>query len=249
MSEQEVTGNALVAIRRSAGLTNEKWPDERIETVRRMYAPQAKSVHELAMFLATAERYDLDPVLGEVWLAPMNGGLKVVTGRDAMLKAARRTPGFTGIVSGVVYEKDLFKLTRSGDDVKVTHEITGFDRGPMMGAYCVAYHNERTPVVIVRKWGDYKHLHNEAVWKDYGEDMVETRCITAALRRQYQLSGLYEESEFRDEGARLSTAATSDLNALLESETTTPVEEQQAAVQEADWEMVSEDAEVEAPLV
>jgi hypothetical protein len=242
----EVTGTAIVAIRRSAGLNPEKWPDERIETVRRMYAPQAKSVHELSMFLATAERYDLDPVLGEVWLAPMNGALKVVTGRDAMLKAARRTPGFTGIVSGVVYEKDSFKLLRSGDDVKVTHEINGFDRGPMMGAYCVAYHAERTPVVIVRKWTDYKHLHSKAVWKDYGEDMIETRCITAALRRQYQLSGLYEESEFRDEGTRLSTAATSDLNAMLEDEAVVTVSESET--READWEMVSEGVEAELPL-
>lgn len=240
----EVTGMALVSIRKSAGLSSEKWPDERIETVRRMYAPQAKSVHELAMFLATAERYDLDPVLGEVWLAPMNGALKVVTGRDAMLKAARRTPGFTGIVSGVVYEKDVFKLMRSGDDVKVTHEINGFDRGALLGAYCVAYHAERTPVAIIRKWSDYKHLQNKAVWKDYGEDMIETRCITGALRRQYQLSGLYEESEFRDEGTNVSTAATSDLNAMLSGEPAEP----EPPIQEAEWEPVSEGEEAELPL-
>lgn len=207
--------NALALVRASAGLSLEQWPDERIETVKRMYAPQAKSAHELAAFLATAARYDLDPVLGEIWLAPMQGGLKVVTGRDAMLKAAARDPHYVGIVSGVVYEKDEFRLERAGLEVTVRHVINGMDRGPLVGAYCVAYHATRVPVVIVRRWEQYKHLQGRGTWKDYGEDMIETRAITAALRRQYQLAGLYHESEFRDEAAGAATEAVADLNAAL----------------------------------
>jgi hypothetical protein len=217
MTEQST---AMAVVRAAAGLSPDRWPDERIDAVKRMYAPIAKNVHEVAAFLATADRYDLDPVLGEVWLAEIKGKLRVMTGRDAMLKAARRDAGFTGIVSGVVYKNDEFRVIREGEAVTVRHLINGMlDRGEIAGAFCVAYHRDRAPVIVIRRWDQYKHLHGRDTWKDYGEDMLETRAITAALRRQYQLAGLYHETEFGSEPAATKTAgAVADLNDALAGE-------------------------------
>lgn len=182
-------------IRTGAGLPAESWPDARIETIAKTCAPEDTQVPELAMFLGVANRYDLDPLVGEIWLAKDRGELMVLTGRDSYLKIAQRDPGYEGFDSGVVYEDDDFRIRREGSDITVEHTITGMKRGDITGAYAVVYHAERKPVLKVRRWSQYKHLHGKTNWRENPDAMIETRALVAALREQFNISGLYTQSE------------------------------------------------------
>lgn len=194
-TKDQGTGKDLVWIRQAANLPAEAWPDERIAAVWNMYGGEAKSASELALFMSTANHYGLDPALREVWLGQIRGKPTVITGRDAFVKVAGRDPEYLGFDSGVVFEKDTFRIVRKGDDVQVEHTIEGMDRGKLVGAYCIAFHKSRRPVMITRTWAQFGHLTGKDVWKQNPDDMIETRCITAALKRQHSLSGLYSPAD------------------------------------------------------
>jgi hypothetical protein len=179
-----------VIIREAANLPPEIWKDSRIAAIQKAVAPRGAGIAELAIFFATAARYDLDPMMGEIWLADMQGKLRVVTGRDSYIKVASREPGYKGIISGVVYANDKFAVKREGDEVKVLHQVEGFDRGARKGAYCVGYHEGRPPVLILRGWADFASLHNKPTWKAHPDDMLETRCIVSCLKRMYNIAGI-----------------------------------------------------------
>lgn len=214
----EPAKSTSLIVRRGAQLTEAEWPDERIATIRKMIHPDA-GTPELVMFLSVCQRYQLDPFLKEIWLVKAEGRLIVMTGRDAYLKAARRDEGFVGYDSGVVHENDAFEIIRDAEDVVVKHHIKSMDRGKLVGAYCVAYHKTRRPVVVVRAWSDYEHLWSDdrkKNWKLYGPDMIEARVLTAALRRQYQLSGLYVQEEFGEASAPAQANITDQLDSLAD---------------------------------
>lgn len=200
MSDAESTA---LAIREGASLPEESWPFERIKAVVDTVAPDNASRGEVIQFLSLAHRYQLDPFAGEIWLAKTSQGIKPVTGRDSFIKIAERDyPSYEGYDSGVVYENDEFHIERTGDDVEVYHKIPGLqDRGALLGGYAVVYDCDKRPAVVVRRWEDYKHLHGKHNWKNYGPDMMETRCIVTAHRQQYSISGLYAPTEFADDGA------------------------------------------------
>jgi hypothetical protein len=176
-----------------------------------MAAPAARTVQTLSAFLAVAKKYELDPLVGELYLIETEHGPKVCTGRETFVRIASRQPGYLGIVSGVVREGDTFQVNREGSgleatDVSVQHGM-GLVRGELVAAYCVAYCQGRAPIVIVRRAEDYAHLRGKLNWRLYGDDMLETRCIVAALRRQFPLAGLYVETEFADDEAAAVAAA------------------------------------------
>jgi len=243
-------------IRLAAQLPAKHWPDERIKAIAKTVAPAGTGVPELALFLSVAHKYDLDPFINEIWLVkdPKKDRLMVMTGRDAYLKIAMRHKDFGGINSGVVYKNDTFKQIKSEDGkVEIVHEIHSMgERGPIVGAYCVAYHKGRVPVAVIRTWQHYSKLHNRPTWQSNPDDMLETRVIVAALRRQYNISGIYTEAEFAgvDEGDGAlqdlqanenAIAATADRVAELRAQIDSiqePAPEE--PVQEAEYEMVDE---------
>lgn len=210
MTEQPTQALAVIEksneIRLAAQLPAQFWPDERIKAIAKTVAPPGTGVPELALFLSVAHKYDLDPFVGEIWLVWDEKRQKflVMTGRDAYIKTAMKDPDYEGINSGVVYEKDTFKQTKSEKGkVEILHEVHSMSaRGRIVGAYCVAYQKKRLPVAVVRTWDHYKKLHNKSNWQSNPDDMIETRVIVAALRRQYNISGIYTEAEFAgiDEG-------------------------------------------------
>ncbi len=219
---------AIDTVQQSAGLDPAVWSAEKIETVKRMAAPAARNVHELAAFLHLCQRYDLDPLAKELYMIQGKGGPQICAGRETFLKVARRDPNYQGCRSGVVYEKDHFSVDVEGSEVTVHHRIDGLDRGQISGAYAVARKEGQEPVLVVRRWDDYKHLHAKDNWRHYGDDMIETRCIVAALRRQFGLSGIYHETEFADPEAQVEAieeTTRAKLDAMIDQERDTADEE------------------------
>lgn len=197
MGEKDGSKYALT-VRRAANLPTEGWADERIAAIARTVAPDGASPAEIGMFLAVAHRYDLDPFLNEIWLVKDRGRLMVLTGRDSFLKVARRDPNYLGYREGAVYEKDEFTLAHTDDGVSIVHRINGFARGSLAGAFCVVYLKDRPPVLILRRFDDYRHLQGKDNWKANPEDMLLARVITAAHRLAFNISGLYTADEAAD---------------------------------------------------
>jgi len=182
-------------IRLAAGLNPAVWPDERIAALARTVVPEGTSAPEFAMFLGICDRYGLDPVAREIWLAKDDDGkTMILTGRDSYLSIAERDDRYRGFDSGVVYEGDVFEIIREGGVVTITHGI-GQNRGKRVRAYCVCYREGRRPVLVVREWDQYKALHTKRNWSRNPDDMLEARVITAAHRLQYRISGVYTPEE------------------------------------------------------
>lgn len=196
--EAELSGSMALVTRKAAQLDEMEWPDERIGAVYRTCAPKDTTRAQFAIFLATCQKYNLNPLTREIWLANMGGKIMVVTGRDAFIKVMNREPDFDGIISGVVFSKDEFAVERQGDKVVVRHKVTGFDRGVRAGGYCIVKRKGKPDIIAMRAWGDFKHLHGKDSWKNYPDDMLETRCIVSAARRAYNLAGLEEETVATD---------------------------------------------------
>jgi len=58
----------------------------------------------LALVMMTADRYDLNPMMGEIHAMPTRGGLQICTGVDGFLKIANRHPQYDGM--DVEFEHD-----------------------------------------------------------------------------------------------------------------------------------------------
>lgn len=193
------TSKLAIMVRSAANLPADRWSDERIAAIRSTCCPEKATNSQFAIFLATAQKYDLDPITKEIWLVEDQGRIMVVTGRDTYVKVAGREKIYQGYQSGVVYANDEFGIEVAGQTVNVLHRIKSvFDRGARKGAYCVLFVEGRPPQVIVRTWDQFKHLHGKQNWSKYPDDMLETRCIVAALKRQFNLAGLEEEDVARD---------------------------------------------------
>ena len=225
-------------LRRAANLSPEEWSAERIEAVVKMVAPSAKNLHEVAMFLGTCQRYQLDPTIGEVWLGQIRGRPTVMTGRDTYIKIAQRDQGYAGFDADVVREKDEFRVERAGDQIVVHHNKVGFARGKIVGAYAVVYHRGRHPVYVEKHWDELKHLHGKDVWKDNPSEMILTRALTFGLKLQFNLGGLYTAADALDE------AETMDTPALMEPRPAVPVETGGLSDVDEDAEARAEDAEL-----
>lgn len=190
----ELSGGMALVTRKAAQLPEEEWPDERIGAVYRTCAPPNTTRAQFAIFLATCHKYQLNPLTREIWLANMSGKIMVVTGRDAFVKVMNREPDFRGLISGVVYAKDEFATERNGDQVVVRHKVVGFDRGMRLGGFAVVKRENKPDIIVLRRWDDFKHLQNKDSWKNYPDDMLETRCIVSAARKAYNLAGLEEST-------------------------------------------------------
>lgn len=193
MSNESKPSNELV-IRRAANLPADSWSDERIRLVASTIAPPEAGPAEVAMFLAVAARYDLDPFAKEIWLAKDKGRLIILTGKDSILKVARSSPDYLGHESGVVYEGDEFLAHRQGGDVAISHS-SSFERGAIKGAFCIARKRDHPPVLVMRAMADFEHLKGKDNWRNYPADMITARVVTAAHRLLYNISGMYTQEE------------------------------------------------------
>lgn len=192
--EAAVSGSLAMVVRAAANLPAESWNDERIDAILKTCAPPNTKRAQFAIFLATCHRYNLNPLTREIWLANMSGKIMVVTGRDAFVKIMNGEKDFRGLMSGTVNQNDEFAMTRDGDKVIITHKVVSFDRGPLMGGYAVIRREGKPDIVVLRRFDAFKHLQGKDSWKNYPEDMLETRCIVSAARKAYNLAGLEEQS-------------------------------------------------------
>lgn len=174
---------------------------DQIELVKRTVA-KGSTDDELQMFLYLAQKYGLDPFRKEIWFikrAKKNADGKydyenaesvIMTSRDGYLKIAQSDPDFDGVKSFVVKEGDHFEIDAMTD--QVVHRF-GMKRGKIMGAWAIAYHKKRKPVICFVEFDEYKGTG--PIWSKYPSAMIQKVAEVFVLKRQYSINGLVTQEE------------------------------------------------------
>ncbi|MFM9419391.1 RecT family recombinase [Thermus scotoductus] len=176
-------------------VANELW-EETKRVLKDMYGKRLSEA-EFAAFLLVAQKLGLDPVAREIIPQVREGkeGRRVafIVSRDGYLKAAMRDPGFAGLQSMVVREGDTFEVHPS--EGRVIHRL-GSKRGAILGAWAIAYHKERPPVIFFADFTEYFEANKESpTWRTYPSAMIQKVAEVGALRRQFTLSGVVAAEE------------------------------------------------------
>lgn len=176
---------------------------------------------ELAMFLETCARHQLDPFIKEIWAYKKGGRVVIQASRDGLLGIANRwTPEglykvagngqFLGCQSAVVREHDLFDfLLEERDDetekVKVVHRPRdkdgqptdggedGSKRGKITSAWARVRRKGHDDTFFIAYWKTYNQ--NQNVWKSHPDAMIQKCAESVALRKAFSVSGIVGEGE------------------------------------------------------
>jgi len=194
-------------IREGANLPEEMWRDARIAAVMGQLPTEVRQLPRETMFAAaiqffgTAQRYDLDPMQGEIfgWWDRTKGSMVCMVGRDGLLKIASRDEDILGVQSDVVREGDTFKKIQKGDKVDIEHisEPFGEGTGATIGAYALVKKREGPDVFVARRLDQFANLMGKRNWQSNPDEMLETRVISFALRKSTALlAGVYTEGDY-----------------------------------------------------
>lgn len=163
-------------------------------------------------FLEACVRYELDPFMGQIWLARMagqdgaTGGWVVMVGRDGLLAVANRSrddageKDFLGIDGDVVYSNDTFKKRNTPEGPQVEHEVTNVaDRGEMVGAWAICSRRGRTPTYFFASYKQYlpksEAKQKKSPWAQYDDAMILKCAQSVATRLSFSITGLVVAEE------------------------------------------------------
>lgn len=151
-------------------------PREKYELVRNMFA-RGCSNDEFAVLIELANRYQLDPFAKQIWAVKYNDRpAQVFAGRDGYLAIAHRSGQFNGMQSNIDRDSE----------------------GKILSATCRVWRKdmehpfERT--VFLEEYNSGK-----GVWKEKPATMIVKVAEAQALRLAFNISGLYDSSEFDTE--------------------------------------------------
>jgi phage recombination protein Bet len=132
---------------------------------------------ELLALVVTANTYQLNPLLKELYAFPKKGGgITPMVGIDGWLKIANRQPNFDGM-----------DVSTFGDDKNPTH------------ATCTIHLKDRGhPVVITEYFEECKRETDP--WRTMPRRMLRNKAMIQAIRVAFGIGGIHDEDEARDIG-------------------------------------------------
>ncbi len=175
-------------------MTEFKLTDDKISTIKEMYAKNSTKT-EFEVFITLSQRYQLDPMLKEIYFLKFNGTATFMTSRDGYLAIANRCPEFNGMEGDAVYEGDI--LTRRSDGsllIEYGENHLKFDKTKITGAYCNVYRKDRDKCSTMLV--SFKDYYKETqIWKSYPNAMILKVAEAMALKRAFSISGLVTSEE------------------------------------------------------
>lgn len=186
---------------------------------------------ELALFLETCARHELDPIIKQIWTIKINGSMQPVVSRDGLLAIANRCTGsrwdgvngeFLGCASNVLHEYDEFSFNyRNRDDgtqeVVIDHSPRDKDgkpthggkdgelRGPIVAAWARVRRRGHDDVFYLAYRDEYDK--KQAVWKSHPHAMMVKVPEAMALRKAFSVSGVVGEGELPEEPQKVTATA------------------------------------------
>ena len=156
-------------------MTNEivpkEWNPEKVALVKAIAAPKCTD-DEFKLLLYMASRYHLDPLLRQIWAvkyAP-DKPASIFVGRDGFLNLAHRSGEFDGMESGFRTE------------------------GTNVIGWAKVYRKDMThPFCVEVNMKEYNR--NQGTWLTHGTTMIIKVAEAQALRKAFQISGIYSPDE------------------------------------------------------
>jgi phage recombination protein Bet len=152
------------------------WTEEDKKLIRDTVA-KGTSDSEFKLFLYTAAKYGLDPLVKQIWCVKYgNQPAAIFTGRDGFLSIAHRSGKFNGMET--VALKD--------------------DKGNLVGARCTVWRKDMEhPFVVEVSLNEYNtHKGN---WAKMPETMIKKVAESQCLRKAFDVSGIYAPEEYEPE--------------------------------------------------
>lgn len=149
----------------------QRWTDEEKNLIHQSFA-KGTTEAEFKLFLYTAAKYGLDPLVKEVWCVKYgNNPASIFTGRDGFLAIAHRSGHFAGLESGTRKEGSELvgwaKIYRSDWAVPFTVEV---------------YESEYASA-------------NNPLWRSKKRTMLTKVAESQALRKAFDIHGIYLPEE------------------------------------------------------
>lgn len=177
---------------------------EEKSVIDRQFFPHGASVDDKRFCMQVAEQLNLNPLLKQIYFVPRKTNIgtpqnpqwvekvEPIAGRDSYLTLAHRTGQFAGIESYVRIEScptlnDKGKWTNEDDLVAyATVYKKGFDK-PFIVSVRYSEYTQKTSKGDVTKF-----------WKEKPETMLKKVAESQVLRKAFNITGLYDESELGD---------------------------------------------------
>lgn len=131
-----------------------------------------KSTNEqFEAFLMTAEKYDLNPIMKQMWAYPdRNGGIMTMVAADGWINIVNNRPEFDGYETSVVLD----------------------EKGYPVSATCTMWRKDRTrpttKTVYIKEW----IKESSPVWKQMPIHFIEMRAYIQCARMCFNISGIYD---------------------------------------------------------
>lgn len=155
-------------------LTVKQFSPSEIELIKNISAPKCTD-DEFKLLLYQAKTYQLDPLLKQIWAVKYSSDrpASIFAGRDGFLAIAHRSGVFDGMESG--YRKE-------GVDIIGWAKVY---RKDMTHPFCVE--------VSMKEYN-----RNQGTWLTHGITMIIKVAEAQALRKAFQISGIYSPDEMPD---------------------------------------------------
>ena len=144
-------------------VTVRSFSDTELSLLKSTIVPPNATEDEIKLLIMICKKYNLDPFSREIVMTKYQtkDGYRTnfITTRDGYLKIAMQDPGFEGIISFVVKEGDEFEI--DAGSLQVKHRF-GSKRGEIIGAWAMARHKNRPPVIVFVDFKEY--MQNTPVW-------------------------------------------------------------------------------------
>ena len=144
------------------------------------------------MFLSVANKYDLDPFLGEIYFVKYDTKAQIMSGRDGYAKIAKREPNFEICHSMEVCKNDTFETELNmGELTGLTHKFSQNDRGEIVGAYAILKTTDGKIYYTYVNVREYDAKNN--VWRKYKSAMIKKVAETQVYKTFANINGIQAE--------------------------------------------------------
>lgn len=147
------------------------YTDKQIQLIHDMYAKDTTK-EEFELFLYTASKYQLDPLLKHIWCVKFkNQPAQIYAGRDGLNDVAHRSGQYDGMKSGTKYD----------------------DKGKLQG-WSEVYRKDMThPFSVEVDFEEYNT--GQALWKSKPKTMIAKVAESQALKKAFSITGVYTPEE------------------------------------------------------
>lgn len=159
----------------STALVEKRWSPGEMALIKSVIAPKC-SDEEVRLLLYQAKTYKLDPLLKQIWAVKYSEGkpASIFVGRDGYLEIAHQSGQFDGMDSGMV---------KGGDG-----EIV---------AYAIVYRKDMARSIRVEV-SLKEYNKKQGNWLTMPDTMLKKVAESQALRKAFNVSGIYSPEEMPD---------------------------------------------------